>query len=222
MTNIILPEFDVGVINSNTNILINGAQGCGKTYLVNHLLSELQATSSSINTQVDESLIQKIISDIPSMSEVNKYIVIDDYDSNTLSHDQLKQLLACGFEYNVCFIICTQSLCQLSDEIIDNMDFIFVLKSSIEDKKYLADKFNMDIKTIFPYLLDGVNRNYRSLVIDNRTFGDIDNPSYYSASNVETDNESECTDESDSDHSDAEDFKHPSLLDSILTCFGCL
>jgi len=183
MTSFIVQKFDINNITTNVNILIKGSRCTGKTILANYLLAQLNAEPIfylDYKNQYNFDYLKYVICN-KNVTNKTRFIVIDDYLALFTSDDELYELFTLGFEYNVSYIICTQYLDRKTfDFMMDHIDFLFILQASELDKRYLAEKFNLDTAAIFPKLSD-----FRALVIDNRTFGEINKLTYYQA-DVET------------------------------------
>ena len=100
------------------------------------------------------------------------FIVLDNclYRHNYIKDKYFKMLLECSKLYNYLCIIEVQYLSKINDILLNNIDYIFILKESVDlNRKHIYEQFKhiLGIEySVFTKILDDYTSNYNLLVLD--------------------------------------------------------
>jgi len=189
-----LPYFDLKNINESSFIAIVGQRHCGKTQMIETLLSNVMYYDDvyRANGLYDTgSNIEKNIGDVLKTTEINT-IVLDDAIIGTNSWKNFQKLMSNGRHYKKNVIIGLQSLIDLPPAYRKNLHYIFVRCGSPFDRKRIYEYIECNDNNNLTWekyneIIDQVwnEPDYQWIVIDNTKKEENENPKLYYYSKTE-------------------------------------
>jgi hypothetical protein len=190
---IILRNFNKNRINSNSLILIIGEYLSGKSILTKDILNIHKdipcgmvisnnkdkynyIPSIFIHNKYDKSIIKQYIKRQYLLSNNNydnsSFIILDDclYENKYYKDKYFINLIESSQKYNYLCIIQTQYFLEINNNLIKNVDYLFILRNDIEiNRKRIYEQFKdyLSIEySIFIKILNDYTHNYNLLVLD--------------------------------------------------------
>ena len=183
-----LPYFDLKNINESSSIAIVGQRHCGKTQMIETLLSnvahydDVYRANGLYDTDYN---IEKNIGDVLKSTDINT-IVLDDVIIGTNSWKNFQKLMFNGRNYKKNILIGMQSLIDLPTAYRKNLQYIFIRCGSSFDRKRIyeyiegTDNNNLTWEK-YNEIIDQVwnEPDYQWIVIDNTKKRENENPKLY-------------------------------------------